>query len=672
MWNRWNKGEAVINLPVLYQLDVEDYGLFPGSESNPGLHTTITPGLKLILGANGLGKTTLVTILYRMLTGPSDIPNLDSADDLGTRRLVAKRLNFWDRQIFAQRVRDGAAEARATLGFYLGETNILITRSLKTLDLLNLCINDEEIVATDDAFEQIVQERAGVSSFGDWILALRLLTFYFEDRRALIWDPTAQIQLFRLLFLPPNEAEEMTVNEREILELDSTVRNTRYILRRQERTIARTEGSLKTADEIRQQLKLSQAIQQTETARLDELNDQLATATANREEARLNALKAEQDHESAMRNLERLQLRAIEDAFPNATEVGKYVIGQILAEDKCLTCGSIVPEFAQEIQDRIHQQRCPVCGSSRNGDDAHRSTSKRDHGNVMRQVEGLEQQVHASSMQKEAVEEAFDNLLNEIAALNASTTRRTAYIDELVRRLPPAEQKVHEQRSVLTAARAQLAEEQARLFQLRQEFKEFMAAVNQKIAQRSDAIKTAFDEYAEGFLFESCELAWSPRKRTVGQEGELVEYAAFQLDMTGSDFETVHRRTGPAQVSESQREFIDLSFRMALIDIASGGGGSLVVDAPESSLDAVFATKAADVLIRFCETRDTNRLVVTSNLVDGDMIPELMKKASVQSEQDPRIVDLLEIAIPTAAVRRYQAQYVAVRRNLFQRARAVD
>ena len=59
----------MINLPVLHKLDIENYGLFPGTELEPGLHTEFPPGIKLILGANGLGKSTLVNILYRMLTG---------------------------------------------------------------------------------------------------------------------------------------------------------------------------------------------------------------------------------------------------------------------------------------------------------------------------------------------------------------------------------------------------------------------------------------------------------------------------------------------------------------------------------------------------------------------------------------------------------------------------
>ena len=291
----------MINLPVLNKFEIDNYGLFPGTGAKPGLHTKFAPGLKLVLGANGLGKTTLITILFRMLTGPLDIPNFGSGGDLGSRRLEARTLPHLDRQIFAQRVSDGAAEAHATLSFYLGETEIQVRRSLKTLELLALTVNGEDVQVSEEEYAELVQEHARLSSFGDWILALRHLTFYSEDRRALIWDASAQRQLLRLLFLPPSEAAEWTSREREILELDSTVRNRQYFLGREERAIARAEKSLSTAGEVRQQLKLSQQIQADEQSRLDALNDDLVTISAARETARLNALKDEQAYESAMR-----------------------------------------------------------------------------------------------------------------------------------------------------------------------------------------------------------------------------------------------------------------------------------------------------------------------------------------------------------------------------------
>ena len=62
----------MINFPIFEQLDVTGFGLFPGKADGPrGLNIKFQPGLTLILGANGLGKTTLIMILYRLLTGRS-------------------------------------------------------------------------------------------------------------------------------------------------------------------------------------------------------------------------------------------------------------------------------------------------------------------------------------------------------------------------------------------------------------------------------------------------------------------------------------------------------------------------------------------------------------------------------------------------------------------------
>jgi len=63
-----------------------------------------------------------------------------------------------------------------------------------------------------------------------------------------------------------------------------------------------------------------------------------------------------------------------------------------------------------------------------------------------------------------------------------------------------------------------------------------------------------------------------------------------------------------------------------------------------------------------------NRLIVTSNLVEGNLIPELMRKGGVRKASSKRIVDLLKIAAPTAATRQLAAQYAAVRDDLLERA----
>jgi len=159
----------------------------------------------------------------------------------------------------------------------------------------------------------------------------------------------------------------------------------------------------------------------------------------------------------------------------------------------------------------------------------------------------------------------------------------------------------------------------------------------------------------------------------VGQTGVLIDFPAFEIEMTGSDFPSLVRRTGPQEVSESQREFIDLAFRMALMAVAGiGGTGSLVIDAPESSLDAVFVTRASDVLSRFGKSSSGNRLVITSNLIEGRLIPTLIENATTATDRSSRVVDLFAVAAPTAAVRQHREEYEQVRRDLLGSAKGSE
>ena len=168
----------------------------------------------------------------------------------------------------------------------------------------------------------------------------------------------------------------------------------------------------------------------------------------------------------------------------------------------------------------------------------------------------------------------------------------------------------------------------------------------------------AFDVYAEGFLLETCRRIWAPQKARLGETGVLIDFPAFEIEMSGADSPSLVRRTGPDQVSESQREFIDLAFRMALMSIAdNSGSGTLVIDAPESSLDAVFVTRAADVLSRFAEPERGNRLLITSNLVEGRLIPSLIAKGTTTEDRLVRIVNLFKVAAPTVAVQQLRSEY---------------
>jgi hypothetical protein len=607
--------------------------------------------------------------MYRVLSGPYDIPGLDDGGDLGGRSLEPRPVRDPQRKMFANRVVDEAEGAVARLAFTLGENAITVARQLSDLELIEFTVDGKKRPTNEiESYQSAISQMAGVWSFGDWILLLRHLTFYFEDRRELVWDPSAQRQILRLLLLPATTAKKWTESERGILELDSRARNLNNALTREERALSEELVLQDAGQDVREQLKNLTALQGSDHQQRDTLDEKLLALDRQRKEARLSMLRADQDLEATFRAVEHSKLRALAERFPSASETARYILAQLLTDAQCLTCGNQVPEFSKTLHARLADSKCVVCGSSLS---ARAGATEAKGLNDPRDDESEESLTRAESIvvvartQLQKANEEYGQVASRLEELDAAIAQRREQIDALVRRLPKEEAALHEQRDELARLRSRVEALKKELASKREQFAQFIESETKALVQRAPDIKTTFEAYAREFLIEDCSLAWSTRRERVGQTGIAIDFPAFELDLTSAAFRSPVRRSGPDQVSESQREFIDLAFRMALMAVTDPDHGStLVIDAPESSLDAVFVNRAAHVLAQFSSVGG-NRLVVTSNLTDGDLIPHLLKQANSGVGWERRVVDLFEIAEPTAAIRQLEKEYLAAKERMF-------
>lgn len=203
----------MISFPILQSLTIKKYGLFPASD-NGMFRATFYPGPNAIIGVNGSGKTTLINIALRCITGPYNLPSPTSESELGQVRPRVIQMTRNDRQVFARRVAGGATSGTSTLAARFGAKQIQIERQLSDLSLVSYSIDGvAQTIAQDksqgeEAFQRQIAGLLGVGSFFDVIIIFRFLIFMLEDRRALVWDPTAQRQIFRVLLLPTDRATE--------------------------------------------------------------------------------------------------------------------------------------------------------------------------------------------------------------------------------------------------------------------------------------------------------------------------------------------------------------------------------------------------------------------------------------------------------------------------------
>lgn len=656
------------SFPVFHLFEVHGYGLYPGQEGRrEGLRIPFRPGLTLVVGANGLGKTTLITLLFRLLAGPFDIPQLGAGDELGFRRLAAAPIPVHQRNMFAARVSDRAVGARACLEFSLGETRVVIERRLDTLALTSAEVGGQ-VCADEPSLQASIAEHAGVGSFGDFILMLRYLVFYFEDRRQLVWDPSAQRQLLRMLFLPPDVALRWTEMERSILQNDSRMRNFQAVVGKEEKLLAKSLSKVSDAAPLRAELQALEALQEPAQQQLQDLEAFTDELDKRRQDTRLTNLRAKQERETRFRALEHAKLVAIEARFPGRLETGRYMIAHLMSEQDCLVCGTHTPSAAALYAERLESGRCVVCDSDLAKAEQvveAREVADERVAKAQRLLDASDRELTGSTRDREAAEADYDRHTAEMTQLRSEIATRSARLSQIVEFLPPDEAVLRKQRTELASIRGRLESMKAELATERAAFRAFVEECTDALLSSSEEIVSSFEQFAGKFLSERVSLTWTSRPAAVGQGGEAIPFPAFELNMTGSDFNDTVRRAGPDDVSESQREFIDLAFRMALMKAAGGGSSGLVIDTPESSLDAVFAKRAGDTLLRFGADAG-NTVLVTSNLIEGSLLPTLIAGIADTPEKAERLVDLFELAKPTAAVVADRVEYDALRRKLFE------
>lgn len=654
----------MINFPIFEQLEIKNFGLFPGTKEKAGIDIHFNPGLTLILGANGLGKTTLITILYRMLSGANDLPRTTlEAPELGGGSLDVRPLTTAEKALFANRVQDLASNAKAILRLSLAQKQLSIKRNLKDLSLITVCFGNSEVFADEKEYQAKITSLSGVPTFGDWLLLLRHMVFYFEDRRELVWDKSAQRHIFRTMFLSPQEAIKWYQLERDILSLDSQYRNDTASLNRLKRRIATYDRATGDEASLRAELIILTKLQEVDEAAHFELVNDADDLDAMRHSLRKSLLEAELEVDKSARALESEKLAILKNYFPTGKQTVQHLYSLLIAQNNCAVCGNEASSVAEELSERVTNLRCVVCGNDLAPDSSSNesiiSFSKEKVKSLYEKLEAVRGRVNALRSELDSISARYDAVATRLVDTRAAIVERAKHIGRIENSLPQEDEKQAQNKSELSALSKTLTDDRVELTRLAETFKDIVDQANTCILQYSGAIKNAFAAFASGFLAEDVKLKWSPVKKPLGQTGiAKVDFPAFNLEMSGSNFTAPTIRIGPEAVSESQREFIDLAFRMALIHVAgSGNGGSLVIDAPESSLDAFFVKRAANVLCRFGRTDSNNRLVVASNLIDGQLLPEMIKNGIPPEEQVQRLVNLMDVAIPTAALRENRSEY---------------
>jgi hypothetical protein len=666
----------MIKLPALQHLHVLGYGLFPGEPRGSGIVWDFPAGLTLIAGINGLGKTTLLTMILRSFTGPYDLTSDGAPGSLSVivpenpTELRGRALSF-----FAQRVADAGRNASMSLSAKIGHEVITMVRRLDNLSLISCEVNGVglELPQAKAQRETMVQQTLaclmGVGNFVDVLLLLHHVILFHEDRPGALWDPNAQRQVLRALFLESKDAVRVAELERSLQSADSQARNIHA-------RITATEGDLREARRreagskgVIAQLEAEQKLLDAEVAEAARLDAVLAQLDTDRQEARLEMERAKVEREDASGAMERLKYTALLRLFPTMDDAARLVVSRIMTETRCLVCNADARAKRAELDDLIAKGCCPACGAppdqQENVHPQHEfEQAKLDQAKA--RVELTRKEEDARRVELDRVTAAYKGTLDELVRLRRSIEDRKQRDRRLRSQLPQSTTSIQFE-NALKALRTQHQEWLTKRAMHFADLRTLLDSKEDRITSQSAELTATFAELTRELLSEEARLApitAEPRYlQAPGKAEDRLRVPAYAAEMTAADRPGYIRRTEPSDVSESQRELIDLAFRLALVKAATRSGScTFVMETPEASLDGVAMDRVGHALARFAATED-NRLVVTSNLSNAGLITALFGGATKDVQEvrarEARIINLLQVAAPNRALLndgvRYQA-----------------
>ena len=666
----------MIRLPVLQHLRVDDYGLFPGDPEGSGIVWDFPDGLTLIAGINGLGKTTLLMMILRSFTGPFD---LTGDGDLGRLSVTVPekpvRLQGAAIKFFAQRVADGAQNAKMTLSVKFGDSIICITRNLADLSLFSCKMDGSELeLPSRKDREEFVQGKLstlmGVGSFVDVLLLLHHVILLHEDRLGVLWDPNAQRQVLRILFLDSEDASRVAGLERSLQSADSQGRNIHARITATDRDLRRARQRESGSEEAVQELGRLQELLEKEREELERLDRALFQLDADRQQTRLEFERAKVGYEETVGAAERLKYTALLRLFPTMEDASRLIVSRIMTEEKCLVCNANARDKRIELEAQIAEGYCPACGSP----PSEQEKVYPQHEFEQAKLDQAKERVDLSHVEKDTqgrklagIQIRYNQTLERLADLRRSVESREQNNNLLRMRLPRGLTS-QQYESALDALREQHREWESKRAIYFNDLKNLLDSRENAIISKATVLAEEFSKLTQDLLSEEVRLVQRKDQpqylQILGNLGDRISVPVYAAEMTSANRPGWIRRISPSDVSESQRELVDLAFRLALVRVATDNDSStFVMETPEASLDGVAMDRVGNALAKFSATSD-NRLVVTSNLSNSGLITSLFGGTAKNDieicARKEKIINLLKVAAPNKSLINDREKYQAL------------
>jgi len=615
-----------ISFPKIRKVIIENFSLYKLVDE---IEIDINNGIYCLAGANGLGKSTFISILNYGLTGIVINPRKNFASINQISKYYKENKKFAD-EYFDGRVSEIDRErSSVTIVFELNNFEYHLKRRFFEQDELVYffkCPIGESTKHKPDIlthaqynknYEDAVVNDLKLEAFDQFVFLLYFLFTFDEARKLLFWDVSVLSRILHLVFgMDAAKAERMDFLKKEVARRESNMRNAQNAIYKDEKSLADMYSKLNKSSLVNSDS--NRIIEQYEeyTNQLSELLDLMRPIEMELQECNLKigdySLKI-----SALSNEYAEKFEAVYSASP--IEKNQEVIAllnsiknNVLKEkdDSALSDFNKLKAVIKKTYTRINSDV---------------------ESNAFRELQAIDLQIHTNQQELNETYAKQSRLKVEQTALSLSISELRSKVDYLEKDNQNIISKYNQPndsfQSVVSAyqevidnKKKEKEKETEKRDILKKELDNLEIELSRKYANVEEAFIPIFSKYANSFL--GLDISIKPQKQSEG----------FNLSLSVNNSE----RSKNFQLSESQRYFIDIALRMALIDYWCDSG-TIFIDTPEGSLDIAYESKAGKMFADFAIKGFD--IIMTANINTSQLLIQMAEKCKAEKMRLERMTE---------------------------------
>lgn len=632
-----------IHLPKPKKIHIENFSLY---SNNLNFEYKFIDGLNLIVGGNGIGKTTFINLIIfgfiGLYTSHKEHQRTYLGEAKGYRKVRSK-------DYFSKRMLKDVEynrNAKLILEFEINGVLIKTTRNIYTsclekvtylksenqIELDGKIIDDvkysKELAQSDKEeylnynYEKLIEKLSNLP-FDGLIFFINYILLFDERRDTIFDDINVQNDLFSKYFQDIEKDKKRQEYKDKRTYHDSLARQssekikvinhilTQFDKNEHSQKILELSNLKLMQEQLKEQYK--QKYDLTEKI-LYELS-QLKSEKSKLFKELTNAEKIEQEEKNK-------QLSVMFDTLHRS-----YNIFQLQVKDnqKCPMCNkALEKKVYTKLLNSFETNHCFLCESELAKNTTNIDVSKfvKNITTISKKIENITTDIVQKEKELSEVEKSSNVLDNQLFELKRKINEEEYKANNLNENLDGFD-IMHEQIKKLEETK-----ETNKIKSL--EYRDKLIVVEKEIEKNKidNTLKLSkvFNEYAGEFTKLPCSLKYDDPKDGEGKR--------FIPTINGID------RLYADELSESQRFFIDHSFRMAILEAFKKSASFYICETPDSSLDVSYEDNASKVFLRYLN--DNNVLILTSNFNNSNFIENIISEVD-----NVGFINLLDIGNPS-------------------------